>query len=254
MIDNIFRVVKCRFTKVEKWRTTAVRLHWRIYWNPTSGAKIICGRDIFYLSADHILAIPPGIGVDQILEEPFEHLFIHVAIDFPYHIYPEVVYFKITDDTTALVQKVKTACKSEPAFTDWSVHKKNLVNALIFRVISELDEAKVSGRRFSKTIRKSIDILGKSLVCGVTNQKLSEIAGMSLSAFLAKFKRETGTAPQKYLLNKRLEQAAELLVSTEQSIDHIANSCGFCERSYLSRMFKREYGISPVAFRKSALE
>ena len=40
------------------------------------------------------------------------------------------------------------------------------------------------------------------------------------------------------------------LRSTEQSISQISSSCGFDQQSYFNRMFKKEYGCTPLAYRK----
>ena len=42
--------------------------------------------------------------------------------------------------------------------------------------------------------------------------------------------------------------AAGLLSSTQQTIAYIAYACGFNQQSYFSRMFAREYGMTPKAY------
>lgn len=62
------------------------------------------------------------------------------------------------------------------------------------------------------------------------------------------FKRELGVTPHKYLMNKRLETAADMLrsaYSNSNSVAEIAQICGFREPLYFSRMFKKKYGVAP---------
>ena len=60
------------------------------------------------------------------------------------------------------------------------------------------------------------------------------------------FKKELGVTPHKYLIDKRLETAAEQLrVSRTSNITEISRLCGFREPLYFSRMFKKKFGVAP---------
>ena len=60
------------------------------------------------------------------------------------------------------------------------------------------------------------------------------------------FKKELGVTPHKYLIDKRLQTAAEQLrASRSSNITEISRLCGFREPLYFSRMFKKKYGVAP---------
>lgn len=65
------------------------------------------------------------------------------------------------------------------------------------------------------------------------------------------FKKETGLTPHEYLVNARMELARELIASgmgnrySNYSVGQIAEACGFAEPLYFSRVFKKNFGISP---------
>ena len=62
------------------------------------------------------------------------------------------------------------------------------------------------------------------------------------------FKKELGVTPHKYLRDKRLSTAADMLCSAYSdgsNIAEIAHQCGFREPLYFSRMFKKKYGVAP---------
>ncbi len=68
------------------------------------------------------------------------------------------------------------------------------------------------------------------------------------------FKKELGVTPHKYLHDKRLKTAADMLSSSysdSSSIAEIAQSCGFREPLYFSRMFKKKYGVAPSYYLNS---
>lgn len=61
------------------------------------------------------------------------------------------------------------------------------------------------------------------------------------------FKKETGMTPLQYLTKKRLENAASTLASLcgRANISETAMMCGFSDPLYFSRLFKKQYGVSP---------
>ncbi|WP_242206435.1 helix-turn-helix domain-containing protein [Aestuariivivens insulae] len=84
------------------------------------------------------------------------------------------------------------------------------------------------------------------------NLKLNEfaqIANRSLSAFKRDFKMHYSISPGKWLTSKRLERAKIYLETTKQSIQSIAFDSGFNNASHFSRIFQKQYKISPSAYR-----
>lgn len=59
-----------------------------------------------------------------------------------------------------------------------------------------------------------------------------------------------GCTPIEYVNSVRLDQAKRLLVSTNMTIEKIAESCGFSQTAYFSRTFKKNEGRSPSEFRQ----
>lgn len=79
---------------------------------------------------------------------------------------------------------------------------------------------------------------------------LAETAGMSRSAFTARFKAVFGLSPQRFLTERRLWRAAQLLETSGLPVKAVAANVGFQSRSYFSRAFKAQYGTDPDSFRR----
>jgi AraC-like DNA-binding protein len=62
-------------------------------------------------------------------------------------------------------------------------------------------------------------------------------------------KKETGLTLGQYIQAKRLEQAQSLLKNNERSIAEIAELCGISDYNYFSRIFKKQFGITPRDYR-----
>lgn len=83
-------------------------------------------------------------------------------------------------------------------------------------------------------------------------EELSEHLGVSKSHLVRVFRQELGITPGKYLTRVRIEAAQALLLDGEYNLETIAGLCGFSGANYLCRVFRRETGLSPAAWRASA--
>jgi len=82
--------------------------------------------------------------------------------------------------------------------------------------------------------------------------KLDEVADMSgFSKFYFErlFKQFTGTSFYKYVNQKRIAKASELLVEPGNSVTDVALNCGFMSISSFIRMFKLQKGCTPTEFK-----
>lgn len=65
------------------------------------------------------------------------------------------------------------------------------------------------------------------------------------------FRAETGKTPREYLIDLRIRAAKRLLLLRRQSyesLDAVAEACGFSDAAYFSRVFKARVGIAPSAY------
>ena len=77
-------------------------------------------------------------------------------------------------------------------------------------------------------------------------QELAEMAGVGECMFRRSFRQRMGTSPVQYRNRLRLTKAREMLQSGEFSVLEAAVASGFDDPGYFSRLFKREFGVSPV--------
>jgi two-component system response regulator YesN len=63
------------------------------------------------------------------------------------------------------------------------------------------------------------------------------------------FKKETGMTVNEYITNIRLDKTKEILKTTEYRLADIADMVGYNDSSYLSKIFKKNIGISPSKYR-----
>ena len=78
----------------------------------------------------------------------------------------------------------------------------------------------------------------------------AQLCHRSLSSFKREFRKQYGTSPGKWLLERRLERSASLLQSTGMNVTEIMFECGFEDLSHFSRSFKEKFGQSPNTYRQ----
>jgi AraC-like DNA-binding protein len=75
------------------------------------------------------------------------------------------------------------------------------------------------------------------------------LANRSLASFKREFKDFYHVSPGKWLTRKRLQRAKRYLETSEKNISEVAFENGFTNLSHFSRIFKENYGKSPVDYR-----
>jgi len=78
---------------------------------------------------------------------------------------------------------------------------------------------------------------------------LARSAGMSRSAFAARFKAVLGISPLAYLTRWRMQRAAEMLIDGAASTIAVASAVGYVTHSAFAKAFKRYTGETPGAYR-----
>lgn len=81
--------------------------------------------------------------------------------------------------------------------------------------------------------------------------ELAKIARLSVHHFIRVFKKTTGETPHQFIMRIKLIHAKKLLISTEDSIIQVGMGVGCDNPSHFSKLFKTNFGVPPLKFRKS---
>lgn len=84
-------------------------------------------------------------------------------------------------------------------------------------------------------------------------EQLAELCGVSTVHFRRTFARLYHTSPIKYITALRLSRARELLQNTDLPVSDICAQCGYTSVYYFDRVFKQQFGLQPLQFRKTCL-
>ena len=74
---------------------------------------------------------------------------------------------------------------------------------------------------------------------------------MSRTSFYNKIKALTGRAPNDFIRNIRMQEAAALLKSQRYTVAEVADMMGFADPKYFTDTFKKFYGVPPSIYKKN---
>jgi AraC-like DNA-binding protein len=86
-----------------------------------------------------------------------------------------------------------------------------------------------------------------------TVESLAESAGMSRSAFAARFKELLGQTPLEYVTEWRMQKAMQLLEQRDKKLIDVARSVGYESDAAFSKAFKRVVGANPGEYLKRGI-
>jgi AraC-like DNA-binding protein len=84
----------------------------------------------------------------------------------------------------------------------------------------------------------------------ITVEELAFLCNMSISTFKRKFARTYGMPPNKWLLQKRMELAADLLLHQQEKPSEVYYKVGYENHSSFTQSFKQIYGVTPKEFQE----
>ncbi len=104
-------------------------------------------------------------------------------------------------------------------------------------------------RNYAPGMQKVLDYIATNYIKPLRIQDLATLTHMSESNLHIMFKKQFGTSPIAYLNHFRLSLAAARLCQTRQPICQICESVGIPDPLYFCKLFKKNFGISPKAYR-----
>lgn len=134
----------------------------------------------------------------------------------------------------------------------------NMLQELIIRILQGNAREKYaeSASKLSSNNRLAyvIEYIAAHLHEPISVSDLSRKACMSESHFHKTFKDELGVTPIDYINSERIKMAIRLLQDPNRKIKEIYLECGFENRSYFNRLFKRKINVSPGQYQSKFMD
>ena len=131
---------------------------------------------------------------------------------------------------------------------------KLLVQGIVIELLRRYDELPeednniVKGTNMSQ-IATALDYMNKHYSESIKAGELSELCNMSETHFRRLFESYINMPPMEYLNLIRVQKACELMKKTNESMELIAQKCGFTTQSTFNRNFRKFLDTSPYQWK-----
>lgn len=233
--------------------------HWRLYHNSAPGPTLIVAGEPMELEPGALYIIPPSSKMSSFNTKPFVQIFIHfdVVSTLP------ILFEELFAGPTVVAQLPGQAeCVVELGRRVDETPYPNLgaeclAKAMVYEAYAQCvngmsrDDVRRMWTRLDavRPVMAALQHIERNLSNPIRNPELASLCRMSEDHFIRRFREAVGIPPSKYVLHRRIVMAAQRLLFTADTIDQIADSTGFTDRFYFSRIFAREMGRPPAAYR-----
>ncbi len=102
----------------------------------------------------------------------------------------------------------------------------------------------------SQIVAEAKEYVKKNLHLPLTVQNIAEACHCSRTKLYEAFQKECGIGIARYITEKKMQKAQSLLKTTHLSVAEIGEKCGYDDDNHFRRVYKKQYGKTPSAFRK----
>ena len=241
------------------WKNTAAthprRVHlYEIEWVTEDGGTSYIDGKAYPIRAHHVIVGKPGQMRHTLL--PFKCLYLHVIVEDEelsalLNALPDV--YAPADDA-AVERAMQTLIT---AYTDPDPDGGMQLASAMFSLFSTLirDARRMAGATRERggamqTVERAIAFIDANDCQNITLAQVAEHVHLSRIYFHRLFVAATGRTPHRYLLERRISRARQLLMTTDMALCEIAMECGFSSQSYFNQVFQREMGCSPGEYKR----
>lgn len=251
----------------------------RIYYVESGEASIHMPEGLWQLKPGHLYMIPAFVMHSYSCDKPFCHYYLHIYLDQdPKAAFSENYEFPVevaaSDFDAALVKRL---CVLNPSMTlpgsnpnsydnretlqqniirnkeramSLRIESRGIIYLLLSRFMAEAKPRIVST---DPRIQDIVAFIRHHISQPITIDTLAEVACLSKDHVTRLFKKEMGETPTQYIIRKKIDRAQQLLLTDTSAIKAIAYTLGFEDHSYFIRLFRKQIGMSPQAYRRNYL-
>lgn len=219
--------------------------YWRLYCPVEGKAIVSINGEEAELVPGSLYLIPPRTSITSHNPEPFTKWYVHFILGRSDLLSVPGIYTQSIDEISEGFLETLNTAKGEPY--NWESA------SLVVHALGNLPPAAWTNQKLDPRVEKAMEFLETNLARKVNAEDAAKAAGVSVRNLNHLFRSQLRVAPMGVLLNYRLDKACHLLRHSDQSIEQVAENCGFPNRYYFSRMLKQHRGISPAAYRKGQL-
>ncbi|MES0863726.1 AraC family transcriptional regulator [Ruegeria sp. SCPT10] len=112
--------------------------------------------------------------------------------------------------------------------------------------------AELDGTEFTNgSLQRVLSDIDSHLETGIRIADLATNAGLTPSTFSRRFRATIGCSPQRFIIERRITKARQMLQQTDLTISEIAYTLGFSSQAHMTSSFKDLIGVAPGRYRQN---
>lgn len=148
------------------------------------------------------------------------------------------------DNTTNLIKTINNQ-------TNRATHELLETNGILFQLLSHFmvyskDKYDIVDNRILRVVKYIRNNIHKD----ISIEELKDMCCLSKDHFIRLFKNELQETPTQYIIQRKIERAQLMLITSDLLIKDIAYELSFENISYFNRLFKKATGLTPSDYRK----
>lgn len=157
----------------------------------------------------------------------------------------------IDESVQLLAEQLREQLTTAPARVERQLAVKQLLASLLLnREIRQVISRDVTGWGATNVGRVE-SVMGAHCYSPLRLDQYASLCAMSVSSFKRAFVEAYEQSPGKWLIETRLQYAADLLRNQADSVTDVSANCGFGDLSNFTRSFRKRFGVSPSAYRQA---
>ena len=125
-----------------------------------------------------------------------------------------------------------------------------LLSAMCFKLLTEAAAQNTNPIQYKEKFSRALRYLDNKFCDPALNRReVAEHVGISVVMLGKLFQQNIHTTFGQYLLSLRMEKAVQLLEFSEKPISAISTQCGFATASYFTKVFRKEFQVTPAGYR-----
>lgn len=125
----------------------------------------------------------------------------------------------------------------------------HLVSDLLFLCEMERQLALRSKKTIDPLMQQAAGYIHRHMFGEINMRSIASMLGIKQPQLTRRFQEAYGVGPVEYVTGLRLEEAKRLLMNSDDTLESIAERCGYESGSYFSRVFRAKVGLNPSVFR-----
>jgi AraC family transcriptional regulator len=158
------------------------------------------------------------------------------------------------DQTLMLARLVTDASRAFDRDPDAARELMHRASQLLEAEVQRLTRDQQTGKLAPWQVRTAADFIDRNSDRNLQVRDVAAAVRLSPSYFSHAFKESFGQPAKSYIIERRITRAKTLMLTTHDSLAHIALACGFSDQAHFCRSFGALVGQPPSRWRRSRQE